>query len=481
MPGSETGLLSALALQAALGCRVPMAWLTVQQRDAEPLCFWHGLPDGADGGPLTWLPGPAMPRLHLADARESAGLADDSRVRGVTALRCVAAVPLCLPGGERVGVVGVADSQVRHLSIEDLAALEALADLAGRTLMLMREAGRRPDRAPAIEPDPARLPTLPPGETFLRCTECLREAHPDGDLPIDRQDRDEARASLRRQTDILRLVTEAIPATVVVVGSDNCYHFVNSAFEHYAGLPREQIIGRTAMEVLGELEVARRRPWMRRAIAGETVSFVLDYPGPEGLQYLQMTCIPLKLDGGQVDGFVGISQDVTAQRREQERLADQARHDPLTGLLNRLGFEQQIEHQVAQGLGAQIGVLYIDLDFFKPVNDTHGHAVGDQVLTGFGQRLRETIRSSDAVARLGGDEFAVLLLGLKSAENAEQVAAKVVAQAALPFVTDVGAVRIGASVGSAFGVHAELGWRELVGRADAQLYLAKASGRGTAR
>jgi len=310
----------------------------------------------------------------------------------------------------------------------------------------------------------------------MRCAENLRD-----ELEAGRVGQEAAEAGLRRQTDILRMVTEAIPATVVVVGSDNCYHFVNSAFERYAGLPREQIIGRTAMEVLGELEVARRRPWMRRAIAGETVSFVLDYPGPDGLQYLQMTCIPLKLEGGQIDGFVGISQDVTAHRREQARLADQARQDALTGLLNRLGFEQQIERHVAQGDGDRLGVLYIDLDHFKPINDTHGHAVGDQVLAGFAQRLRAVVRSSDAVARLGGDEFAVLLQNLNEPANAARVAAKVVEAASAPFETEVGPVRIGASVGSAFGVNAALGWRELVGRADAQLYLAKAGGRGASR
>jgi len=477
MPATDRELLAALVRQAALSARTPLAWLEVRQQGAESLCFWHGLKENTDSGPLSVQPEGRPARRHLADARQDPWLATDPRVCGETALRGVAAVPLCLPDGTCIGTLGVADTVVQALPDDALALLDGLADLAGRAILLMRESVRRPDRAPAIPPDPAALPEQPPGEAFIRCTECLRS----DDTAADPWVQDDARASLRRQSDILRMVTEAIPATVVVVGSDNCYHFVNTAFEHYAGLPREQIIGRTAMEVLGELEVARRRPWMRRAIAGETVSFVLDYPGPDGLQYLQMTCIPLKLDGGQVDGFVGIGQDVTAQRREQDRLADQARQDPLTGLLNRLGFEQQIEWHVAQGEGDRLGVLYIDLDFFKPVNDTHGHAVGDQVLAGFAQRLRAVVRSSDAVARLGGDEFAVLLANLRDVANAAQVATKVVEAAQQPFETEAGAVRIGVSVGAAFGVKPDLGWRELVGRADAQLYQAKAGGRGTAR
>lgn len=166
----------------------------------------------------------------------------------------------------------------------------------------------------------------------------------------------------------------------MVVGGDNRYHFVNSAFERYAGLPRDQILGRTAMDVLGEVEVARRRPWMKRALCGETVRFTLDYATPDGTQWLELTGIPLKMDGGEVGGFVGIGQDVTQQKLEQDRLTDLARRDPLTGLYNRLGFEQQIEFQVRQGRGGQLGLLYIDLDAFKPVNDRHGHAAGDRPL-----------------------------------------------------------------------------------------------------
>jgi diguanylate cyclase (GGDEF)-like protein/PAS domain S-box-containing protein len=322
------------------------------------------------------------------------------------------------------------------------------------------------------------IPVLP-DPAHASCQQCAAALPVSPPNPLLTQE--QVRQAVQRQTDILRLVTEAIPATVVVVGGDNRYHFVNSAFERYAGLPRDQILGRTAMDVLGEVEVARRRPWMKRALTGETVTFTLDYPSADGPQYLEFTCIPLKMAGGEVDGFVGISQDITAQRREQDRLTDLARQDALTGVLNRLGFEQQIEHHVRQGRGGQLGLLYIDLDGFKPVNDRNGHAAGDQVLEQFAQRLKTLVRPTDAVARLGGDEFAVLLVGLREASNAAVVAAKVVAAAARPFDTHIGPLTIGASVGAAFGVNIALGWRELIARADAMLYAAKAAGRGTHR
>ncbi|MFO1340583.1 MAG: GGDEF domain-containing protein [Burkholderiaceae bacterium] len=285
-------------------------------------------------------------------------------------------------------------------------------------------------------------------------------------------------AEAQRQSDILRLVADAIPATVVVVGADSRYRFVNSAFEAYCGLPRGQIIGRTAVEVLGPDEVARRRPFMARALAGESVDFLLDYPGLDGTTWLALSCIPLRLSGGAVDGFVGISQDVTRQRREQDRLTELSQRDPLTGLLNRAGFERCVDRLTQEGRGPSLGLLYVDLDRFKPVNDAHGHLVGDRLLQLVAQRLASLVRPTDAVARLGGDEFAMLLVDVGAQAHAEAVALKVVAALALPFDVDGCPMQIGASVGVAFGADPQRGWREMVQRADANLYRAKAQGRG---
>ena len=282
----------------------------------------------------------------------------------------------------------------------------------------------------------------------------------------------------QRQSDVLRLVTDAIPATVIVVGSDERYRFANKTFEAHYGLPRERIIGRTAAEILGEQELARRRPFMARALAGEVVSFELDYAEGGSTRWVQLTCIPLRLGAGDVDGFVGIGQDVTAQKREQARLTELAQRDPLTGLLNRSGFELCLERLIDEGRGAGLGLLYIDLDGFKAVNDRHGHPVGDMLLKLAAQRLSNVVRPTDAVARLGGDEFAVLLVDSGLRANVEAVAAKVVAEIGKPFDLAELKLVIGASVGVAFGVEAQGDWHELIQRADAMLYRAKASGRG---
>jgi diguanylate cyclase (GGDEF)-like protein len=188
--------------------------------------------------------------------------------------------------------------------------------------------------------------------------------------------------------------------------------------------------------------------------------------------------VPLWREDGTVDGFVQIGQDISQHRNEEERLLQLSQRDPLTGLLNRAGFETYMAHQVHSGILTSLALLYIDLDHFKPVNDQHGHPVGDQVLQVFSQRLRALVRPSDAVARLGGDEFAIVLPGIRDEANAGTVADKVVAAAQVPFAIATLDLLLGASVGVAFSANASDNLLDLVARADAMLYRAKQAGRG---
>ena len=284
--------------------------------------------------------------------------------------------------------------------------------------------------------------------------------------------------ALQRQAATLRSITEAIPAIVVVVDAEGRYRFVNSAFERWYGTPRERIIGATLQQVLGPLEYEKTREWSDRALAGETVHFERRYQHADGIQNLAIDYIPLLLDDGQVDGFVGVSQDITQHRQEQGRLRQLAQRDGLTGLLNRAGFEEHLEECLDAGAGDDLALLYIDLDHFKPVNDQFGHPVGDRVLQDFAARLRDAVRPTDVSARLGGDEFAVVLKGVRDVANANKVADKIVAAARAPFEVDGRTLHIGASVGVAFGVKPGSGWRELVSHADTLLYEAKKAGRG---
>jgi diguanylate cyclase (GGDEF)-like protein len=169
---------------------------------------------------------------------------------------------------------------------------------------------------------------------------------------------------------------------------------------------------------------------------------------------------------------------VTEPRRLEQELAHQAFHDSLTGLANRLLFQSKVERAVLRVQdGPQIiGVLFIDLDDLKLVNDTMGHEAGDDLLNAVGQRLTQTIRPSDTAARLGGDEFAVLVEDARAAKDVEAVAGRVVTTLAEPFLIGGSLVNGAASVGVATTIEATDA-KELMRQADLALYAAKGGGK----
>jgi diguanylate cyclase (GGDEF)-like protein/PAS domain S-box-containing protein len=297
---------------------------------------------------------------------------------------------------------------------------------------------------------------------------------------VDITERAETERALLRQTATLRSVAELIPAIVAVLDADGRYRFVNGAFERWHGRQRADIVGHTMHELLGRPEFDPVRPWIARALAGEEVSFELHFPQRSHAQHLTVHYIPLRLDNGTLDGFVAVGQDITQHRQEAQRLLGLTQRDALTGLLNRAGLQDWLHFQQTHGDAAQIGLLCIDLDRFKPVNDQHGHPVGDALLQGFAERLRHLVRPTDAVVRMGGDEFAVLLAGVRDGPALQTVADKVVHAAHQPFEVGPLRLQIGASVGTALGLCAVGGWDELLARADAMLYRAKSEGRGRA-
>jgi len=289
-----------------------------------------------------------------------------------------------------------------------------------------------------------------------------------------------AREAAQRSEATMRSVADSLPAIVFVVDREQRYRYANAAFEAWRGLPRAAIGDRTMREVLGDAEYEAACGSIERALDGEALVFERTSETGAARRHLQMSYLPLRLADGTLDGFIGVAQDITEHKVEQARLLELTRLDPLTGALNRAGFEHALDEHVRRPRGGQLALLCIDLDHFKSVNDRHGHPVGDELLKLFVRRLRNAVRPTDAVARLGGDEFAVLLDGLREAANAEQVAEKVLAAAEAPFRIDALEVQVGASVGIAVR-HGVEGGPALVERADGMLYLAKQAGRGRYR
>ncbi|MGW2373189.1 putative bifunctional diguanylate cyclase/phosphodiesterase [Kitasatospora sp. NPDC001683] len=183
-------------------------------------------------------------------------------------------------------------------------------------------------------------------------------------------------------------------------------------------------------------------------------------------------------DDPTVGGLVLTLRDVTEQRQMERELTHRAFHDSLTGLANRVLFQDRVGHALSRGerSGAVTGVLFIDLDDFKVVNDTQGHAVGDELLVAVSLRISTALRSSDTAARLGGDEFAVLVEDALCPSDVDTIAGVVLSVFAEPFKLSAGAVRVSASIGVAT-TEDSVDAAELLTHADLALYSAKAAGR----
>jgi diguanylate cyclase (GGDEF)-like protein len=182
---------------------------------------------------------------------------------------------------------------------------------------------------------------------------------------------------------------------------------------------------------------------------------------------------------GRTQLYVGMLEDITDRYRAEEAVRYQALHDPLTGLGNRQLLMEQLQRDLAVAARHRqsLGLLYVDLDGFKAVNDCHGHAVGDRVLEQMAERFRAAIRQSDLLARLGGDEFVVLVPQAGGSGELATLAAKLVDAARQPFAELELPIRISASVGIArFPDHGD-NPDALLLAADQAMYAAKESSR----
>jgi diguanylate cyclase (GGDEF)-like protein/PAS domain S-box-containing protein len=184
-----------------------------------------------------------------------------------------------------------------------------------------------------------------------------------------------------------------------------------------------------------------------------------------------------------VDGdpihLLALVQEITEAKRLQADLARLAMQDPLTGLANRTLLDERLRAALARAgrNGSLTGVLFLDLDGFKAINDLHGHSVGDEVLKAVAGHVRRVLRPADVVARLGGDEFVAVCEELTGIEEAHTIASRVEVAVAGPIETRVGALRIDASVGLALAEGSTGGGADdLIRRADEAMYRAKQAG-----
>jgi diguanylate cyclase (GGDEF)-like protein/PAS domain S-box-containing protein len=302
-------------------------------------------------------------------------------------------------------------------------------------------------------------------------------------LQEDIAERKTAESRLQESEMRFRLVIDSvIDYAIIMLDPKGHIASWNAGAERINGYRAEEIIGQHFSRFYPPEDLARGKPQDELEVASaeghyEDEGWRLRKDGTRFWANVVITA--LRDDSGRLRGFGKVTRDLTERKRSEERLAYLAQYDPLTKLPNRHMLHDRLVQTLAQALkdGRSIGCMYIDLDRFKYVNDTFGHATGDQLLIQLGGRLQKCVRSTDVVGRLGGDEFAVILASMAKSEDAGMVAQKVIAALSAQFNLDGHETYISASIGIAIypqdGGDADL----LLKNADAAMYRAKEQGR----
>ncbi|MEQ9464796.1 MAG: EAL domain-containing protein [Haliea sp.] len=286
---------------------------------------------------------------------------------------------------------------------------------------------------------------------------------------------------------VLERSLEASSNAVIVVDARHSGYpvvYVNPAFTRILGYSAEAAMGNDGTVFLtGEYVTEEDREAITNALAtGQTLSRTLRNQRRDGSPFWNQLSFSPVLDGsGEVTHFVGILNDISERKEQESRLAFQATHDALTGLANRSLFNDRLEHDfsLARRQRNLLAVLFIDLDEFKPINDTLGHKVGDQLLVGVTARLSLALRPSDTLARLGGDEFVLLLPDLSNRGQATDVAERLLMELSRPHRVEGQELHISASIGIAILTPDMQDPEKLVQQADIAMYQAKKAGRNT--
>ncbi|MCP8885106.1 PAS domain S-box protein [Devosia sp. XJ19-1] len=291
---------------------------------------------------------------------------------------------------------------------------------------------------------------------------------------------------LAAEKERLRVTLEAMADGMISTDLNGQVVFMNPAAEKLTGLRASLAVGRAVSDVFrlrserddGELPCPVRACLdSATQIKADDDSVLCAHDGPQ--RDIRCTASPVMSENGELSGAVLVFQDVTQSRALQRQLAHSAAHDDLTGLPNRAAFERALSDAIAAARhGAREHCLvYLDLDHFKPVNDTAGHAAGDALLRQVAQTIKGVCRSHDMAARIGGDEFAVILEDCPIS-NGRQVAEKIVrAIGALVFSWAGREYQIGASAGVTVIGGTPASPLGFMGEADAACYAAKAQGR----
>jgi diguanylate cyclase (GGDEF)-like protein/PAS domain S-box-containing protein len=304
-------------------------------------------------------------------------------------------------------------------------------------------------------------------------------------VAVDVTERRRAEKELRRTRSFLDAVVENMPAILFVKEpQEHRYVLINRAGEEFFGMPSEEIVGKTDFDLLStdeaslsfvrDLEVLHGA--QKHSFDEETIE-----TRSHGQRLIATRRLAIPGDDDQAQYLLGVAEDITERKKDQERIAHLAHYDALTDLPNRAAFAKHLNATVEQAAAnnQMFAVLCLDLDRFKEINDTYGHLVGDELLQEVARRLQSAAEGA-FVARLGGDEFTLVATGPQPA-IAEALAQRLLAEFAIDFLIDGQRLRNATSIGVAIYPTDGNDAITVVGNADAALYRAKAEGRGSVR
>ena len=283
--------------------------------------------------------------------------------------------------------------------------------------------------------------------------------------------------SLRESEIKMRALFEQAPIGIMMFDSTGRIIDCNDKSLEYSGAPRDKLIGFPMFEKARDTSI---NALIRRAIDGEVVSDEGAYTSTTGGRsvYFKYFFQPVQIDA-QLAFVLGFFEDISARKQAEARIEHLAHHDALTGLANRTLLKDRMQQAIAHAArnGTQLALLFIDLDFFKNINDTVSHATGDEVLIEIARRLGACLRGSDTLARVGGDEFIVLLTNLHSASQTAPIAQEMLDQVSLSLPIGGLVFDLTASIGIAIWPDDGEDGDSLTRNADVAMYHAKRNGR----
>ena len=284
----------------------------------------------------------------------------------------------------------------------------------------------------------------------------------------------------RRSSARFRSLVQNSSDIIAVLEDDLTIRYHTPSVERVLGYGEHELVGVSLVDLLDQGEEVRLRELLDEVHATPSVPLPCDLRlrRKNGSVSQLETVFNNLLDDANVAGVVVTARDVTERRALEEQLSHQAFHDSLTGLANRLLFRDRVEHalELTRRRDRLVAVFFIDLDDFKTVNDSLGHAAGDDLLIAIARRLQACLRPEDTCARLGGDEFAVMVENVFEPESAVVVARRILAALSEPLELFGSNVEVEASVGIAVASR-DMTTSELLRNADLAMYRAKSEGK----